>query len=1168
MVVSALPISACAQGPVASTSTPVSSDQPAAVGGLPALDVIELGNIGPGAPLRYGNVIPNSEMVQLGGIRLHLGTDYLMDYGVGVVYLMVAQSAGQELTVAYRYKQTAPIPAGGIVTSPALSASTYTLMPGALSLLTDFGVIERGSGGTVASSNLLGVSDNFKLGDGVSLNGLYMIGYRQNEANFPGMAFDPTQFGPATGMRGGDSQLIVQDMKISSFLGGTANIYYQNISGNFMGISSLPGTDAATAARLNAERGLTRFGADVDGMKLGSFTVSDSFKDVKDCTSGIYWNQFNAQNGGFNLNYSQQQVDNHFSRFKDIAEVDRTQLSQEAGMTRQNLAVDYAQEFGKISYEGTKVTDNISDTSVKHEDWAALTPQVRLDVGDEQVDAGFSRFGGLLPAEQIAYDQEAGIRRQWLGLQSTVLGDNTPFSYTQSSISMPGGEFVAEDAAIGGPTWDLQYVNRNIGSGFTDLGAMSPAESAANVASIGKMYGPGATPGGGDQAEFMSESGIQRQFTDLTTDVLKGWNINASDLALAGMHDTGRVDSISAASSNVTVNVRHEDLGSRFDEIATMMDLETLRLGDLAGLSRTDADVSVQNGHTHMDVNAMQAETGTGNVTRETASYDDPNKLDVQVGARSVSPGFQDAESLTDPDKQLLDSLRGFGEQDMKVGYAFAPGSRFDTFDEQQYNPFTHQYWTTNNTVLDTMVNKNTEFNLTDLEQHNDDPYSTIFSSVVRKMSVVENMGGAGILKVLEESDQFGGFEQSQFNNQTDYLGYQNSLSATTTFKTEETHTVFANGQTENIESNGIAQMLDKRTGVSVSDTEVQRTGATEESHPNAGVWYDLGNNIKVSYGYMGNIMPDGQQSSSSQGFMIGKAPPGPPQNSVQAAQVGNLMFDGGYSENQWAQSDRTQTNGNIMLASAKPFRLGAFQDVMLNVNLDSGSDYSRLTHQDKLFQAQGKYSQYLIGVEYKSQMDPFGNTAIDKTVKLQTDPSDKKFITGAASYKERTMPDDSVLIIRDYNLTMRPTKNVTVVNLLQTNPDVANPGVLLGSMPAATRSDKWTLDYKTDPNLTVGAAYQELINDEVGTACQTAGVTMKLFSKSGSPVSLFYGLEDADQTDLWRKTQRYSIEFDQKPGPNQTFTLFVGNVSYLHNVPVSQATNNNTLRVNYQYRF
>jgi hypothetical protein len=251
-----------------------------------------------------------------------------------------------------------------------------------------------------------------------------------------------------------------------------------------------------------------------------------------------------------------------------------------------------------------------------------------------------------------------------------------------------------------------------------------------------------------------------------------------------------------------------------------------------------------------------------------------------------------------------------------------------------------------------------------------------------------------------------------------------------------------------------------------------------------------------------------------------------------------------------------------------KPLKVGPFQDAKFTVNLDTGTDYSKMLHENKLFGGQGRLGTNLFGYEYKSQMDPTGNRAIDRTFKLTTDASDKKLVSLGVSYKGRTLPNNQTYIIRDYNLTFRPAKNVTIVNLLQTNPDVANPGALLGSMPQASRSNKWSMDYKSNPNMTVGATFQELINDQDRSASQTAGVTMKLFEKSGSPLQLFYGLEAADRVDLWRKTQRYSLQYDQRPGPNQTLSLFIGNLSYEHSVPVGTYSNNNTLRINYQYRF
>ena len=349
----------------------------------------------------------------------------------------------------------------------------------------------------------------------------------------------------------------------------------------------------------------------------------------------------------------------------------------------------------------------------------------------------------------------------------------------------------------------------------------------------------------------------------------------------------------------------------------------------------------------------------------------------------------------------------------------------------------------------------------------------------------------------------------------------------------------------------------------------MKRSGEADQSHHNYGFWYDLGNGVKLSYGYAQPLTPDGTGDVTSQQFTLGKDPvAGQPPNTVQAGQVGNLMVGGGYFQNQWSSNDRTQTNGKIAATTVKPFKFGPIDDARISVNFDTGTDYTKTTHENKLVSGQGRYGTYLFGYEYKSQMDAALNRAIDRTIKVQTDPSEKKLISAAVSYKGRTMPNDTTIIIRDYSLTLRPLKNVTIVNLLQTNPAVANPGAILGSVPQASRSDKWSLDYKNNPNLTIGGTYQELINDQTRAASQTAGVTMRLFEAGGSPISLFYGLELASQSNLWRKSQRYSLQYDQRAGPNQTFSLFIANLSYEHSVPVATGTSNNTLRVNYQYRF
>ena len=132
------------------------------IGGVPAFDLIHLDGIGPGVPLRKGNIVPGSERIQLGNEALRAGTDYGMDYVSGVVYLKRAIRPGMSLTVFYHYDDKAAQPAPDHING--ISAMKLDLIPGQFQAIAGLGMAERGTDGTVATSNLFGFASNFSSG--------------------------------------------------------------------------------------------------------------------------------------------------------------------------------------------------------------------------------------------------------------------------------------------------------------------------------------------------------------------------------------------------------------------------------------------------------------------------------------------------------------------------------------------------------------------------------------------------------------------------------------------------------------------------------------------------------------------------------------------------------------------------------------------------------------------------------------------------------------------------------------------------------------------------------------------------------------------------------------------------------------------------------------------
>jgi hypothetical protein len=215
-----------------------------------------------------------------------------------------------------------------------------------------------------------------------------------------------------------------------------------------------------------------------------------------------------------------------------------------------------------------------------------------------------------------------------------------------------------------------------------------------------------------------------------------------------------------------------------------------------------------------------------------------------------------------------------------------------------------------------------------------------------------------------------------------------------------------------------------------------------------------------------------------------------------------------------------------------------------------------------------GKLGSNKLGYQYVSQMHTSGTRGIDRIFRLDSDMSDKRMLTASVFYKVRTLPWNDQIMVRNFNFAVRPAKALELVHRIETNPEIARADVFLGSLPQASRSNKWELNWKRSTAMTVGANWQELVNDQNGATARTAGVSLALFENSGSPLRLFYGLEQADGNVLRSTKNRYSVQFDQRAGPNQSLSFFLGNLSYQHRIDNGFDRNNWSMRMNYQLRF
>lgn len=1169
-VIGAASCVASAQSPFQLDAGVRSNPAPVEIGGTQAVDIIHLRPVGPGSPLRFGGVIAKSERVTLDNEVLTPDTDYFMDYATGVVYLKRAQRAGQTMIVSYRYNPKAS-PTGGSQFA-GLGAMKYTLVPGGMNLLMGMGLTERGDDGSVLQNNLFGFSNGFGLGGGSKLSGIFMSSNRDQVAVQTGLNTDRGAKLGGKATDAGHSQLILQNLT-SNVLGGQASFTYQDVGKNFTSFGAVQegGTDAARVNQLKTERGLTRYAGSLAGVRFGSSLVDANYGKVGDDKGALQWRKMGLQQGTLSLDYSSQSVDSTFGRFKDIAEADRAQLEKEKGINRQSFAA----KLSALSYGTSTIEDTASGMSVVNRQWGLDASKFKLLISDRVVDGKFNRFDSLMAPEKAQYGREAGITRRMANLSTTMFGAGLPMAYSEQSIKNDTGSFASKEGSIAGKGWSLSHSDKATDTKFVRMDALQDAEMDQHIRSVANMYGPGIATTPNDRATFLKGQGVSRAYDQVKVQPFKNWDVSVDRLRLKGQTDDAKLDTLALSGGGTTMNYRHESLGKRFFENTTLMAFETARLGAIGGLDRTDFGLSMKLGKTKtVTMSKMDATVGTDTAARQTLAYAGGN-VDLQVNQRKVGSGFASASQLVDPEKDLLNSLRGFKETDVKFHMQALPSLKFDFSSLSAINDSTHEQRATRAAAMDWTPDKNTHFTYNRLDQKNDDPLSVLFSQSTERMWLSRNLGTLGTIQVLDERLEYAGRSATAPDAHRQYLAYETKIDNNTSVKTEQTRVSFSDGTKEDTSANTVSTTISKRAGVSVTDTKVDRTGdEKDETKRNYGFWFDLGNGMRLSYGYNRNMsgLTTGTMNST---LSLGQSgnPLNPDQmGQVKPGQLGDWNVGGGYGVNQWDQTaaaaERTQTFSNVSLASAKALRVGMFQDLKFNLNMDTAADYSNWVRENRLYGIAGRVGSNQFGYEYRSQMDKSGMRAIDRSFRLQTDQNEKKKLAATVFYKVRTLPTNDQYMIRSFDIRYRPLPNIELANQIQTNPEIANTNVLLGSVPQASKSNKWRLDYKRDPNFIIGGSWEELVNDQAKTQSQVAGLNITLFQKTGSPLSIFYGMEDQIGASPRRTTTRYHIQYDRKASKNQVFSLFLGNVSYEHSIADGFNKDNWTARLDWQVKF
>jgi hypothetical protein len=1129
----------------------------AAVGGKLSVDLMFTKPDALGVTLRHGAIIAGSVEVSLDGHKLQPGQDYNIDLDSGVVYLLVQTKPGAAVSTSYRYD---PSRAGA---STGVSASGLVPMKmdfgggNSLGITLGMGLAERTADGSVMSSNIFGWSNSFSLGGNAALTGLMLVGERTQQQATSAFEYQGKTVAPGQGK----SHLIMQNLG-TSVGGGTISFNYQDVSQNFGGFSAVQanGYSAEVANQLAKEKGLKRMGFSMDKVNLGGLGFTNSYRTVGDQTGGIKWEDFGINAGGLSLNYKSQAVSQKFARFADLAEANRDQLARETGMSRKSMDAAYKLgAAGSLSYSNSVISDDTLGKGIDRSDFRLTSSRFNFDLGSQDVQAGFTRVSSLNDAEAPQWGKEIGLARKWMAFDSTVLGTGSkPLKFSQSSVNSPTGGMKNLDASVGAKGWGIEHYRRQVDPGFTALPNLKPDEINANIAAITNMYQKGGMPVTGDMAgTYFQSPGLTRDFTRVTVSPTSKWNFGFDSLRMQGQQDTALVNSFTMQGGGLNLSYRHEDLGKGFSELTKLMPFEQQKLGLLPGLDRTDLslDANFRKGG-KLSFGQTSASTATGGLDRQTLAYAD-RTMQFSMNSRSVGPNFTQVNQLVDPEAGILAQMVGLHQSDASLKWQVNSGLHIDASSWSGMNDTLTQKRNLSNVLVNWGPNKGTNFEFQRSSSDSNNPFDALLANILQRMSFAENMGKAGTLKFTQQNMQYDPTVSKLPDAKTSDLSYETKLNAATSLKTEQISTSYADGNHESTSANTLSTELSKKAGLSFTDIATQRTGAapSERKH-NVGFWMTLWGGVKFNLGMNDNLNDAGTSATSHT-------------MSLTPGSIGNMKVgSANYVANSWQQGDRTQANSTISLSTVKPFNFGILKELKMNIGQDTAADNGAWLKENKTLGLAGKVGKNAFGYNYFGQMNNLGQRGADRTFTFATDQSEKSPLRANLLYKFRTMPGDQNIAIRNFSVTARPWKGLELTNEMVTNPELPRSDLLLGSLPQPIRVNKWKLDYSRDPNCKISGSWEEQRNDDTNSLSRLGGLTFTLYEKTGSPISIFVGVEQAGGNVPDHTANRWSLRWDQKPGPNQALSLFVGNVTYGGTLFTGEKHANLSVDFQYQYKF
>lgn len=1123
---------------------------PVEVGGTFSAELLTARSDQVGIPLRYGNVRPGSESVELNGRKLKPDVDYYLDYPSGTLYLKVMVRDREQVRVDYRYdEKTGSAGTFGLGGGKSGFAGIKFELAKGTSVNVAMGLTERLGDGTVITSNVYGMANSFGLGQG-SLKGVAMFGDRR-KANSVDMFGLKT---PTSEVEEGKGKAIVQDFEYGA-LGGKVFASYQEADDRFSGFQALAesGVDAARVQQMANEKGLKRSSFGIQGLGGSALGLTAGLKQVGDDQGSITWRNYSGKLLGTEVKYEAFQVDPGFQRFGSIAEADKNQLAKERGFDRQSITLDRKLPGGALSFGATRVEDT-TDTGISRRSGKLETPQLKAHFSDQHVDMGFSRFGDLREGDRDQLAREAGLSRQAYGLAFTP-GKRLGLGFDTSAVRTDSGDFLAQDAKVELGPLTIEHGRREVAPGFAALGSLSGEEINRNVASAVNMLEPGLKPNGEDARSWGGWAGLNRHFLRLGADLGKGITLNADRYRIEGLTDSLSVERIGVQTGLLSLGYRQQNTGVGFSEIGRLMKSEHDRLGTIQGLSTRQLDGKLNLWGSLLAYEQMQMGDTLGGAERESWRLDRKG-LSLRHVTRSADAGFAAVRGTVDPERDRFAEILGFQESQTEGKFDVTKSLSLEGGEVRSENETSGENRAWSNMIARWSMDRFTQILARRAFNKVDTPEGSQIDQNYQSLEIARDFGKLGQLKFIEEKREFDGLRECQPDSVTQGFTYSKALNSKTTVSTEHSRTRFENGESDTLTSHSVATALTPKLGVSVTDTSIKRDGERpDESHRSYGFWVDFGKNIRLNWNSKRDLVGL-NQGTQEQSVSVS---PG----EFQGIKIGAAD----YHRNGW-DDQRDKHVGKVSLSNVKPLRMWFMDDVRFHYAVDTVRDQDMWQRELRTMGFGGRVGSFAFGFDYRSQALPSDDRAVDRQFSFTTDITGKSWLRGDVKYNLRTLPYGQQVMVRNYSITAEPLKGWVLNHSLLTNPLQADGNVILGDRHQETRTNKWSLQYAGSANTKIQASWEEFMNDNTGLEVGAARFGLVLNANNPSPILIEYVMAQTNEGGEKRRQHGFNLRYDQRPGPNQSLSFRFGNTNWELARPSDQKHQNWTLRLDYSVKF